>query len=372
MGSVTIKIKLVLSLAVLVFIFLESYFTFLDHDTRPTSSPFLRQIKNSIQYKNGQKKYFDSQLKKIDQNISNLKQERYSFYCESDPDYIFLPYKNFHGREFFKRNNSVIFDVRVNTDDKNRRISISNNAKILKTNRLLFGGSRVFGWGLEDSETLSSDLNQIDPKYEYYNYATPGQGLQSVYSFFNKHKIEQDGFNNKQRIDFIYVFDAAHLGRLTLDFNSIHASQGPYIQLINNHIVTKDSFWTGDYRRTLFVSWMSQSIFLRHFNFFGLNNPSSKDCKLFSYLINEVEKKSLEQFPNSRFYPITFYNSSEVECINQQSELAGHKKIINMNISEFNQYELSNIEKYHFKYDNHPNKPGVKLMAEALNDYLKN
>lgn len=113
----------------------------------------------------------DSRLLKRDGlNVYETRSHRYV----GDQYMVFRNYKNYRGPFFMKEDDHFVFDVKLSTDEHGRRCNNDECKRIEKKcgQVLVFASSNVFGYGLNNNETIPARLEEKFPQFSVYNYGT--------------------------------------------------------------------------------------------------------------------------------------------------------------------------------------------------------
>ncbi|GAB4014006.1 MAG: hypothetical protein Fur0010_11430 [Bdellovibrio sp.] len=87
----------------------------------------------------------------------------------------YFNFRNLSTNEVLTHKGRVIYDVHYTMDSDGYRVSLPQKDKNLET-VVFLGGSFVFGVGLEDSDTLTSQMSSIDSNRYYLNMGRAGYG----------------------------------------------------------------------------------------------------------------------------------------------------------------------------------------------------
>ena len=86
-------------------------------------------------------------------------------------------------------NGKTFFNAKYTINNEGFRVTPGNDVK--KQYRINFlGGSFVFGWGLNDNETLPYNFFKISKKWNSFNYGIPGYGVHQSLALLTEKKIE--------------------------------------------------------------------------------------------------------------------------------------------------------------------------------------
>ena len=156
---------------------------------------------------------------KFKEPTERLFDENKYYIRDHDLGFKFAPGK-FHVKHVAK-DRSVLFDVHYTIDPSGRRVTIpSASIAHSKKQILFFGCSFVFGIGINDDETLSSQVAAQTVQYEVFNYGVGGWGPNNLLRLLNSKSFGSD-LPKKKGIA-IYEFIDHHMDRI---FGSLNLFQ---------------------------------------------------------------------------------------------------------------------------------------------------
>lgn len=150
--------------------------------------------------------------------------------------------------DILKKNNHLIWNVEYKIDEFGRRETPEALNKKAEQFIVFYGGSRTFGQGVSDNETLPNHFQKITKSHQVYNYGIPSAGPNI---FLKKH---QNGVFKKEVLQkkglFIYVYDYGHASRLLGLKETYWSYDTPYYDISgpNNKLALQGTFWS---KRTL-------------------------------------------------------------------------------------------------------------------------
>lgn len=111
-------------------------------------------------------------------------------------DFMYKPYIGYNPPQFKSET--------INIGEDYLRKSYNNKSKNIA---YIFGGSSVWGAGVKDENTISSELNKLQVFYQFKNYGQMGYTLRQNYNqIFNEIILDQNYFKNSLMI-FIFGFN---------------------------------------------------------------------------------------------------------------------------------------------------------------------
>lgn len=253
----------------------------------------------------------------------------------------------------------IIFDITYRFDQFNRRITPQPNTEKKKV-ALFFGGSNMFGEGVEENLTIPSYFAKLNPNYQVYNYAYRGYGPQQMLvklrnNFESKEILSLSG-------DAFYLFYGFHVKRVVGTAQVIRWSQGkhPYFTLgESGKLIDKGYHSTA---RPLFNFFMWHLANKNLFRLLKLDFPkvTAKDylttCEIFkeSYLLLKKKKINLKIIALQDLQEAKKIHS----CINEKPRIILIKEVV------------KNLSSYQIPGDLHLNSLGASLVASRLKDHL--
>jgi hypothetical protein len=279
-------------------------------------------------------------------------------------DYGYLTRPSSQIRSTARTNKEIIFDVLYSTDEFSRRKNlikpVNNQEKFL----LIAGCSFIFGYGLNDHETLNHAINQSSSPYYAYNYAMSSSSLNHLLA---RIKLE-NSFSNQVEFssgELMYFFISDHVARTVGAWPNLWMKDTPYFSPTEKSgLKINGTVQQGQSLFTRFIISLTQ--FMPSSFFSGKIIPKLNDghYAYFCSLIREVDREWKSSHPSGRFifalHPFDQTDSRITNCLKQ-------------NNIEFISFELEKaIEYYKIPQDNHPNAQLNKLLAGQLLDYLAN
>ena len=245
----------------------------------------------------------------------------------------------------------VVYDVTQITDQFGRRITPSRPAS--KAFILFMGGSYTFGWGVEDLETLPSQVAQLAPDYAVYNYGVNAYGTNHLLA-----KLEQDDLRNEitqEKGALIYTFIDGHVMRNIGTFK-IHFSRGHHMPYYNHDLERQGTLISGRPFLSAVYGLMGNSQLV---SYFGLDFPKITDehYRFTGRIIGKAQQEFKRQFPDSEFYLLLFPNNSQRILPFLQQE-----QIQYLDYSQL----LGQDAGYRIPHDGHPAAKAYKAIAEQI------
>lgn len=260
----------------------------------------------------------------------------------------------------------ILYEAVYTTDDYGRRITTGLEHGPRNKHLILLGCSLVFGEGINDDQTLSSQIAKITPRYRVYN---SGESAASAVRFVERIQRGDlwNGISESEGVA-VYVLFKGHLERFVGPM-SIVGSWGPLLPFAteddSGRFVVKGNFLTERPISTFFyrLIWPSQ---IR--KFFSINIPwryDRTDYQRFAKMVLQVKNDYLKRFPDQKFY-VVFHpiETSEafVENLSEEFEALG---------IEYLDYGVFKLQKYtskpaYLQWDGHPTAEANRILAPVL------
>jgi len=253
-------------------------------------------------------------------------------------------------------NNSLIFEAVYVFDEYGRRNSIlGKNGKHI----VLFGGSRTFGEGMNENQTLQYFLSRMY-NHTIYNYALPGYGTQQMLAHIERRNFENE-INENQGIA-IYHFLPSHFGRVIGDMQTMswQVYDMPYFYLEKENLKRGGTFRSD---RPLLNGIYRIISKLNSIPGVQINYPiPRKKHAVLTFKIIERSKSLYESNFNRTFYvlaPSSIYDNSR-----------GRHLVYLLNNSNIPLliYPCADFKNFRIPGDGHPSEEQYSLLANFLKD----
>ncbi len=126
-----------------------------------------------------------------------------------------------------------------------------------KRSVIFFGSSPLFGYGVNDNETLPAYFSQFNKDTEAFNVSRLNAGPNDFLYYFRDLKLLSPPKAQSKEISVVYIYNKTHPGRafLSSSFANIPSPTDslnkPYYELKDGHMVLKDTFYDHFVRRLL-------------------------------------------------------------------------------------------------------------------------
>lgn len=211
--------------------------------------------------------------------------------------YVFKP--NAVGHHLAYTSQGVIYDVTYTIDNLGRRVTPDPSTSADDHFIAFFGCSLTFGVGVEDDETLPSQIAESIPDAAVYNYGVDGYGTANVLMTFEARDLPKE-IKFSKGIG-IYTFVRHHPWRNT---GSMHCSGQwgpgfPAYEIRDGDLVYLGSFQDVYPWRTRIYRFLNKSSFLTKWEIPPV--LLDRHIQLTVRIIREARQRFVEQFPEAEF-----------------------------------------------------------------------
>lgn len=269
-------------------------------------------------------------------------------------------YKN----AYFNQSSNDIIGVTYSLDSYRRRIT-----PVEKENRdkflAFFGCSYVFGWAVNDHETLPANVSKYCREYVPYNYGIPGVATQHMY-YRLLHGNIRDEIPEEKGI-LIYLYAHFHNNRIIggmPDFN-VYVENFPCYEIENDSLIYKGSFREAYPWRSRVYDTLFKSSTVKAFNLYLPLRYSEKHWDTIAAQIIESKRLFQEQFPDC---PMVVVMTGP-----QETGKFLKSRLSDNAIQCIMLFDLISIELYRSKLypDGHPKPELYDLMAKVIANELQ-
>lgn len=266
----------------------------------------------------------------------------------------------------FQRNSSIkhklasgkeiVYDVSYNIDQNGNRKTYNTSAQ--KNDLYLYGCSDVFGFGVNDTETLASQLSSHLKNLQVHNLGIPGAGGNVFFYLLSQRAYD----HIKPGDEIVYVAAEGHINR-TVGQVPPYMDTFPKYDVIDSKLTYMDTFAsskiTGLIRETVLESWL--------INFVNFNNPSittkhTKDINC--SIINEAQR--LISSKKASFHILLHPSLQDFEREFFNKCILENGKIKSLDVS----WPPEKDAEYFIAIDGHPSAKGNKDLAERLAKHI--
>ncbi len=261
----------------------------------------------------------------------------------------------------------VIFKATYTIDSLARRVTPISSPDQRKRFILFFGGSFIFGEGIDNDGTVPYYVGRLARCYMPYNYGGIGYGPQQMLAklevgTLRKQVIERDG-----ALIYGYMGEAV-TGHMDRAIGSLYvygwARNFPYYHIDpdTGTLVRKGNFTSGRPIQSLIYRLLLKSAIVR---VLGINHPLSikeEHVRLTARIIQESRNQFKKQFGSDRFYVVIFPGAVESTSgrLITLLEAAGIRCLDYRHRSEFS------ASGFRFPIDRHPTSKWNKALAKLV------
>ncbi|MFQ5576976.1 MAG: hypothetical protein ACE5G8_08315 [Anaerolineae bacterium] len=219
----------------------------------------------------------------------------------------YIPRPNAQVTSIKKSGDAVIYDVVYSIDEYSRRITPVDAAGPRSKFILFFGGSFVFGEGLNDDATLPFYTARLAPRYRVYNYGLSGYGPQQMLAKLQRGDLprevpEPDGIA-------VYVFIDGHVERAlgSMFVYNAWGSRMPYYTLDRRgNLIRRGNFQTGRPLTSALYELLGKSEIATYYH---LNIPPRLTDRHYAFaarIIAEARDAFVAQYHSDAFYVLIY------------------------------------------------------------------
>jgi hypothetical protein len=198
-------------------------------------------------------------------------------------------------------NDTLIYNHNYAIDTLGRRqVPSAHPDSTYRQFALLAGCSYMFGYGVDDRQTLAFAIDSISG-LKPYTYAIAGQGPQHLLTMLQTNNLQTQIKESNGRL--IYLFIDDHLPRLIGSRRLIKmwAKDFPYFFIENDELKQDSTFTTGRPITTAIYRILTQSAFI---DLFDIDIPwsiSDAHLELAAKVFAAAQQEFLKQYPNGDF-----------------------------------------------------------------------
>lgn len=287
-----------------------------------------------------------------------------------DFEYGYRMTANSKSRDILKIKNKLIWNVTFKTDEFGRRVT---DAGPLKKNTeqfvVFYGGSRTFGQGVEDHQTLAANFQKSNPDLKVYNYGIMNAAANMYLRYHETGKFKKEIPEKKGT--FIYIYDLGHEQKIfgskeaTKSFSSPMYDYGQDDKLAHFH-----NFWFGRPVRSFIYNFLGlsavyQNVFLN--KRLDITTLDADQLRLIRDVFLEMKWHAAEM-SNSNFV-VVFFEVSRSPIMDDVSRVL---KEAGIEVLYFEKAQLpadDNIN--YFEFDRHPKASTYVTQAALIQEALK-
>lgn len=278
-----------------------------------------------------------------------------------DPLVGYLPAPNSQVNSTKRTTEGIIYDVTYTIDEYSRRVSPLQNPGNRPNFLLVFGGSFVFGEGVNDDQTLPSYLGQLAPAYQPYNYGVSGFGPQQMLAKLQSDDLPREVPQSEGIA--VYVFIDAHVERAIgsmFIYNAWGARMPYYYRNRQGDLVRKGDFRTGRPFVSALYYILGQSEIARYFK---VNIPPRLTDKHYAFtaqIIAEARDTFKAKYHSDRFYVLVYPDEGDYF-----EDMEPHFKAYGLNVLNYDErMKLDADAGLGIAGDRHPTGKAHQIVAE--------
>jgi hypothetical protein len=191
----------------------------------------------------------------------------------------------------------LVYDVGYVIDEHGRRKVTGQEQSTADGFILFFGGSNIFGEGLNQGETLPDQVQRLAPGYSVYNYGMHGYGLAQMLDLVASRNLAAE--ISQRRGVAVFYFISGHMGRL-IGASNIAASWGRHFSYYKlgpaGGVVRKGDFASGRQLLSLAYGLLHKSKVLQYFDVVFPLRYTDTDYALAAEIVLESQRRLQEAF----------------------------------------------------------------------------
>lgn len=264
----------------------------------------------------------------------------------------------------------VIYNVNYRIDAFSRRITPQPSVKADKF-LMYFGGSFVFGEGVEQDETIPAHVATLRPSARAYNYGFSGYGTQQMLAILESQDFENQITEPSGTL--VYTFIDGHVRRAIGSFRMwiTWGQHYPYYRMDGNSSVVRDgTFSTGRPWSSRFYDVLKREQILRYFNVDLPIQVRHKDIDLTVAIIARAREIFLERYPDGRFVTMLYPRAEPFQV--DLDYLRSALKTADIEVLDLTRLLDLKDPAYFIRGDGHPNANAHAKVAAELSRCLDN
>jgi hypothetical protein len=275
---------------------------------------------------------------------------------DADMGYVNLPGANVEMRSWSHGvPNPLAF---YTMDSLGRRINGNAIEGQRKRYALFLGCSVTFGVLVDNTQTLPSIVERIDPTVRTYNYGVSGYGTHHLLALLQGRDLRKEVAEPDGAAFYLYFPD--HVNRAIGDMNTYLSwnATGPFFYLHGDSVVRKGDFKEGRKLVSWFYEFLPTTYIGKYFDIRLPGNRMPHHYRFAARLMLEAQREYQRQFGNDAFYVVL--TPGWDEGIRPYLEELGVRHLDYQRMVYYWQ------ERYHFQGDGHPRPLFYKIVAEQL------
>jgi hypothetical protein len=296
-----------------------------------------------------------------------------NYFDHSDPDLGYSPTKNKKTQSTLTLSGKTIYNATYTIDRFSHRITPE---AVPDDCALFFGGSFIFGEGVNDEETTPW-LTARRLNIKTINYAFHGYGPHQMLANIESGRV-QNSLEGCKPLAAVYLMIEGHIRRSAgkiswgsngprymLDENSNAIRKGTFKDGINSYASEVIDKVNRKLRKSVAYNYFIDGRIL--FPNYGIDN----DISLLASIVKTSRDSLIQEYPGLTFV-VLYWDSSADTSQKQVIEQLKNNGIEVILMSEEISDLQTNKDKYTLsKYDRHPNKTGQIMIADIASDHIE-
>ncbi len=262
-----------------------------------------------------------------------------------------------------KSDDTIIYDVVYSIDDYQRRLTPLENGAQRTQFLLFFGGSFVFGEGVNDAETLPFYVGQGASDYRPYNYGLSGYGPQQMLAKLQSNELA--GEVPEKEGGAIYVFIDGHVERAIgsmFVYNAWGDRMPYYTTDWGGNLIRKGNFNTGRPLLSTLFRTLDKSEIARYYT---LNIPGALRDSHYRFavrLMAEARDMFREKFKSDQFYVLIYPDEGDYF-----EDMAAHLAAAELKVLNYDELlKLDEAAGLAIAGDGHPTAKAHQIVAQHI------
>jgi len=218
-----------------------------------------------------------------------------------------------YSTELRRTDGTIVYQATYSYDEFGRRKTTASASPKSRA-VLFFGCSFIDGTGVNDGDTLPSQVALLAPQSQVLNYGIGGAGPQQMLVQLQQRDFSSEGVRVDNAIA-VYVFLDFHVRRAvgSMQVVTTFGRDFPYFRFDSHRALVHDgTFTTGRPTRSLAYRALNKSHVVRYVLGRGWDWPlsmSSADYDLTAGIVAAAKAEFLERFPSGRFVTVIYPGS---------------------------------------------------------------
>ncbi|MEM7030598.1 MAG: hypothetical protein AAF629_13605 [Chloroflexota bacterium] len=289
-------------------------------------------------------------------------------FFRDEPLLGYRPKPNVQVTSIKKLGDELVYDVVYTIDDSQRRHTPVDTPTGRDQFALFFGGSFVFGEGVNDDETLPYYFGALATDYQPYNYGLSGYGPQQMLAKLQSNELEAELAQPNGMI--IYTFIDAHVERAIGSMYVYNAwgDQMPYYTTDwSGNLIRQRDFRTGRPATSKMFEWLEQSEIARYYN---INVPNVLQDRHYAHavrIIAAARDTFQEKYDSNQFYVMIYPDEGDYFEDMEAHLMAADLQLLNYD----ERMKLDKEAGLAIKGDGHPTAQAHEIVAQWLVEDLE-